>query len=201
MDALWGLLSVAALNAQPDRSSLALAVKVFRTGVLDGTDSADIGIPRRPLGALHDTAAHRALHAAGVRVLLRTKAVGLRRDALGWRVPVRGRGGEDVLNADSVVVAVPHQHATALLTGLPLPAVPRWSGLSAAPIVNVHVHYDRAVLAEPMPRRSTHRCSGCSTGPRSQAPGTASTWRSRCPRRRNCSTGAPTSCASCSCPR
>ncbi|MEU6129860.1 hydroxysqualene dehydroxylase HpnE [Saccharopolyspora sp. NPDC047091] len=150
VDALWGLLSVAALNAQPDRSSLALAVKVFRTGVLDGTDSADIGLLRRPLGALHDTAAQRALHAAGVRVLLRTKALGLRRDELGWRVPVRGRGGDDVLNADSVVLAVPHQHATALLSGLPLPAAARWAGLGAAPIVNVHVHYDRAVLAEPM---------------------------------------------------
>ncbi|GAB2674703.1 hydroxysqualene dehydroxylase HpnE [Saccharopolyspora gloriosae] len=150
VDALWGLLSVAALNAPPDRASLALAVKVFRTGLLDTPDAADIGIPRRPLGELHGTVAHRALEAAGVRVLLRTKAVVLRQDELGWRVPVRGRGGQDVLNADSVVLAVPHSHATALLAEQPLPAARRWGGLSAAPIVNVHVRYDRPVLAEPM---------------------------------------------------
>ncbi|WP_243788305.1 hydroxysqualene dehydroxylase HpnE [Saccharopolyspora gloriosae] len=150
VDALWGLLSVAALNAQPERASLALAVKVFRTGVLDAPDAADIGIPSRPLGELHGTVAHRALDTAGVRVLLRTKAAAVRRDEPGWRVPVRGRGGDDVLNADSVVLAVPHSHATALLAGLPLPQARRWAGLSAAPIVNVHVRYDRPVLGEPM---------------------------------------------------
>ena len=152
VDALWALLSVAALNAAPDESSLALAATVFRTGLLDAADSGDIGVPLRPLAELHDAAAHRELASAGVRVLLRTKANSVLRDEsgeTGWRVPVRGRGGEEVLRADSVIVAVPHQHAGALLSARLLPAAAAWSGLSAAPIVNVHVRYDRSVLAEP----------------------------------------------------
>lgn len=146
---LWGLLSVAALNAEPDESSLALAAEVFRTGLLDSAGSGDIGVPLRPLGEIHGTAAHRALADAGVRVLLRTKARAVRRDGAGWRVPVAGRGGGDVLETDSLVLAVPHQHAEALLTGVPVPGSERWTRLSAAPIVNVHVIYDRPVLAEP----------------------------------------------------
>ncbi|MFR9728148.1 hydroxysqualene dehydroxylase HpnE [Saccharopolyspora sp. MS10] len=150
VDALWGLLSVAALNAQPDRSSLALAVRVMRTGVLDGTDAADIGLPSRPLGHLHDEAARRALRTAGVRVLTSAKAAALDRDELGWRVAVRARGGTEVLAADAVVLAVPHPQAAALLGALPLPKPVNWAGLGASPIVNVHVHYDRRVLPEPL---------------------------------------------------
>src|SRR5699024_2350047 len=51
--ALWNLITVAALNSDVDHASLALATKVFRTGLLDSTDAADIGVPERPLDALH----------------------------------------------------------------------------------------------------------------------------------------------------
>lgn len=146
---LWGLLSVAALNAEPDESSLALAAEVFRTGLLDAPDSGDIGVPVRPLGEIHGTAAHRALEDAGVQVLLRTKARAVRRTSAGWQVPITGRDGDDILDADGVVVAVPHQQAEALLADVPVPGSAQWPRLSAAPIVNVHVVYDRPVLREP----------------------------------------------------
>ncbi len=140
---------MAALNAEVDEASLALAVRVFRTGLLDSCDGGDIGLPNRPLGELHGDAAQRALTAAGATVRLRCKATRLRRidnpTGTGWQVSTP----DDVLDADAVVVAVPHQGAAELLAPLPVPGVDSWARLSASPIVNVHVVYDRPVTALP----------------------------------------------------
>ncbi|MCW2541905.1 MAG: squalene-associated FAD-dependent desaturase, partial [Frankiales bacterium] len=64
LEALWGVVAVATLNLDPDQASLALAAKVFRTGLLDKADAGDVGYAIRPLGELHDEAAARALSAA-----------------------------------------------------------------------------------------------------------------------------------------
>jgi squalene-associated FAD-dependent desaturase len=156
IDTLWGLLTVAALNAEPDQASLALAARVFRTGLLDTADGADIGLPDRPLGELHGDAAHRALTRAGATVRMQSKVTGLRhlegghlegghlgegRAGGGWEV-LTGESGES-LDADAVVLAVPHREAAALLPDLP--GAGSWAQLSATPIVNVHVVYDRPV--------------------------------------------------------
>ena len=145
VDALWGLLAVAALNAEPDHASMALAAKVFRTGVLDETDSCDIGIPQRPLSELHGEAGQRALEAAGVEIRFRCKARAIRRAPEGFQVPVEEQTGDGVLTADSVVVAAPHPAAAGLVADLPVRGAVDWSRLSASPIVNVHAHFDRAV--------------------------------------------------------
>ena len=60
------------------------------------------------------------------------------------------RGGYSVL-ADAVVLAVPHEQAAKLIPSAALPAqtVDGWAGLGAAPIVNVHVIYDRKVMDVP----------------------------------------------------
>lgn len=143
--ALWGLLALAALNAEPDASSMALAAKVFRTGVLDSSDSMDVGVPGVPLARLHGQAAHDALLRAGVRVHLRCKARAVaQRSTGGFTVAVAGNGGNGELHSDSAVVAVPHAAAGNLLRPV-LPDAGRWAALSATPIVNVHVVYDRQV--------------------------------------------------------
>jgi len=56
-----------------------------------------------------------------------------------------------VLLADAVVLAVPHEQAARLIPAGALPAetVDGWAGLGAAPIVNVHVIYDRKVMDVP----------------------------------------------------
>jgi uncharacterized protein with NAD-binding domain and iron-sulfur cluster len=53
--------------------------------------------------------------------------------------------------ADAVVLAVPHEQAAKLIPAgaLPAQAVDGWAGLGAAPIVNVHVIYDRKVMDVP----------------------------------------------------
>jgi uncharacterized protein with NAD-binding domain and iron-sulfur cluster len=63
----------------------------------------------------------------------------------------RADGGE-LIFADAVVLAVPHEQAARLIPpgALPAETVDGWAGLGAAPIVNVHVIYDRKVMDVPL---------------------------------------------------
>ena len=150
MEALWGLVTVATLNARPDEASLALAAKVVRTGLLESADGADIGWPTIPLGRLHGDAGLAALLAAGVEVHASERATEVVRDGERWVVtsaPTRGEGRDFV--ADLVVLATPPTVAGTLApaeSGLDVGALTR---LGEAPIVNIHVVYDRPVLDEP----------------------------------------------------
>ena len=54
---LWDLITLPTLNLPADEGSLLLAAFVFRTGLLDAADAADIGVPRVPLQRLHGDAA------------------------------------------------------------------------------------------------------------------------------------------------
>jgi squalene-associated FAD-dependent desaturase len=135
---LWDLVGVATLNATADGASLALAAKVFQTGLLTETAAADIGWSLVPLGELHGTAAQRALAAAGVEVRTGAKVTAVRPAAGGWVVDGR--------RFDRVVSAVPPDAAERLLPPGVLPAGGR---LGTSPIVNLHVVYDRRVLDEP----------------------------------------------------
>ncbi len=138
IDALWGIVAVATLNLDPDEASLALGAKVFRTGLLDHADASDVGYAGVPLGELHSTAAQRALDKAGVEVLLSHRVESVEPGL----VRARGRDGTREWRPDAVVLAVPHHEVRPLV-----PAVP--DGLGAAPIVNVHVVYDRRVTDLP----------------------------------------------------
>ncbi|MGW5033575.1 hydroxysqualene dehydroxylase HpnE [Streptomyces nigra] len=146
VEALWDLVGVATLNAVAGDASLGLAAMVFKTGLLSEPGAADIGWSRVPLGDLHDGLARKALDSAGVRTELRTRAGSLSRDADGrWSVQVPG----ETLRADAVVLAVPQQEAHALLPEGALDDPGRLLGIGTAPILNVHVVYDRQVLAAP----------------------------------------------------
>jgi squalene-associated FAD-dependent desaturase len=146
IDALWGIVATATLNLPPDEASLALAAKVFRTGLLDNAAAADIGWAAAPLGELHGTAAAAALDRAGVEV-----ALGERVDRVHPGGLVSSRRGDRVrtLQADAVVVALPHREAFAAVPELAeTPSAPA-RALGASPIVNVHVLYDRRVTDLP----------------------------------------------------
>ncbi|SHG73805.1 squalene-associated FAD-dependent desaturase [Jatrophihabitans endophyticus] len=149
VDALWGVLATATLNLPPDDASLALAAKVFRTGVLDRAAAGDVGHAVAPLGDLHSIAARRALTAAGVDVRLAHHVTAVRAGAGPLAVTVRVRGTETTVHPASVVLAVPPR--VACRTAPELAAVPagRCARLGTSPIVNVHVHYDRRVTDLP----------------------------------------------------
>ncbi|MCX5267587.1 hydroxysqualene dehydroxylase HpnE [Streptomyces sp. NBC_00199] len=146
VEALWDLVGVATLNAVAGDCSLGLAAMVFKTGLLSDPGAADIGWAHVPLGELHDRLARRALDSAGVRTEVRTRVTSLAPDEDGtWRVRVPG----ETLRTDAVVLAVPQREAYDLLPAGALHDAGRLLEIGTAPILNVHVVYDRKVLDTP----------------------------------------------------
>jgi squalene-associated FAD-dependent desaturase len=143
---LWDLIGLPTLNVQADGASLALAAKVFRTGLLDAADAADIGVPLIPLQELHGDAGLRALRVSRADVRLGERVRGI--DVSGDGVTgVSTDGGE--VEADAVIVAVPNERVAEVLPDGAVPDATAFDRLGSSPIVNIHVVYDRPVL----PRR------------------------------------------------
>ncbi|MET8948401.1 hydroxysqualene dehydroxylase HpnE [Streptomyces sp. NPDC004542] len=146
VEALWDLVGVATLNAVAGDASLGLAAMVFKTGLLSDPGAADIGWARVPLGELHDRLARKALDSAGVRTEVRSRVTSVCvNDNGGWSVQTPG----ETLRTDAVVLAVPQREAHGLLPPGALDAPERLLGIGTAPILNVHVVYDRKVLSSP----------------------------------------------------
>jgi hydroxysqualene dehydroxylase len=146
VERLFDVFTIATLNTPAAQVSLSLAAMVFQDGLLRDRAACDIGVASVPLGQLHGDAAAAALAAHGADVRLRagvravTQLPGDR-----WRVDTDGTS----IEADAVVLAVPHNVAADLLPAGAIadPELPR--GLDVAPIINVHVIFDRVVLTEP----------------------------------------------------
>lgn len=146
VEALWDLVGVATMNAVAGDASLGLAAMVFKTGLLSDPGAADIGWARVPLGDLHDGLARKALDSAGVRTELRTRVTSIsRRENGGWAVEVPG----ETLTADTVVLAVPQSETHDLLPDGALDEPDRLLDIDTAPILNIHVVYDRKVIKRP----------------------------------------------------
>ncbi len=164
---LWDLFSVSSLNVPGDDATLSLAAVVVKTGLLGDAGAADIGVPALPLGELHGTAAARLLDSLGATVRLSAKVAAIEPKGdheflirLGRKTAEEKTAGgmsadietpDDPL-VDAVVLAVPHEAAASLIPpgALPAETVDGWAGLDAAPIVNVHVTYDRPVMDVPV---------------------------------------------------
>ncbi|MEV5610810.1 hydroxysqualene dehydroxylase HpnE [Streptomyces sp. NPDC052225] len=152
IEALWDLVGVATLNAVAGEASLGLAAMVFKTGLLSDPGAADIGWAQVPLGELHDTLARKALDSAGVRTELRTRVTSISRTENGrWavEVPEGPDTSGQILAADTVVLAVPQREAHDLLPDGALDDKGRLLDIGTAPILNLHVVYDRKVLKRP----------------------------------------------------
>jgi len=142
IERFWDLLIRPTVNVSAQDASLALAAKVFQTGLLEASDHADIGWSRVPLQELHADAATRLLERGGASVQLRTRA---RAIESGGRAAPRVQVDGAWRDADAVILATPHEEAAELLppgAGVD-PADLRKLGRS--PIVNLHVVYDRRV--------------------------------------------------------
>ncbi|WP_199546081.1 hydroxysqualene dehydroxylase HpnE [Streptomyces sp. N35] len=146
IEALWDLVGIATLNAVAGDSSLGLAAMVFKTGLLSEPGAADIGWAHVPLGDLHDRLAREALDKSGVRTELRAKVAGISRtDEGSWRV----RTDSEEIDAETIVLAVPQREAHELLPDGALDAKDQLLEIGTAPILNLHVIYDRKVLKQP----------------------------------------------------
>jgi squalene-associated FAD-dependent desaturase len=138
----WNLLIRPTVNVAAADASLALAVKVFQTGLLEAAGNADIGWARVPLQELHGEAAGRALSCGGAQ--LHTRARVARIDSTAQGAVVTCADGARV-EADAVILAAAHEEAAELLppaAGLDVAALRK---LGRAPIVNLHVVFDRRV--------------------------------------------------------
>jgi squalene-associated FAD-dependent desaturase len=143
--ALWDVFTVATLNLPAAEASLAMAAKVFQTGLLTDAAAGDIGWSRVPLQQLHGDPATRALELAGAEVRTRSRLTELVPDGIGWTV--RDQAGR-IEQVDQVVLAVPPDQAERLLPAGSLNLPAGWAErLGSSPIVNVHLIFDRRVLA------------------------------------------------------
>jgi squalene-associated FAD-dependent desaturase len=146
--ALWDLIALPTLNLPAAQASLALGVFVFRTGLLQAADAGDIGFHRRPLSEIVGGPAERALRAAGVALRLGFRARTVQRTGAGFEV-LGAEGDCDGLSAEAVIVALPHARAAKLIEPLDPCAAAGAAALGDAPIVNLHVVYDRVVCEQP----------------------------------------------------
>jgi len=138
---LWDLITLPTVNLHARDASLALAAKVFQTGLLEHGDAADVGYARVPLQQLHGDSGERALGAAGVEIRVKARVGAVRPVGAALSVSVDG----ETIEADAVVLAVPHDDAADLLPPGALPSGVDPRRLGTSPIVNLHVVYDRKV--------------------------------------------------------
>jgi squalene-associated FAD-dependent desaturase len=145
VDALWNLIILPTVNLPATEASLALSAKVFQTGLLGSAEAGDIGYAAVPLQQLHGDTGTQALERAGVDVRTRTRVDRIEPRGSGFDVSFNGDG----VDADVVVVTVPHDDAAALLPDGALPRASELGYLGASPIVNLHVVFDRPVTDLP----------------------------------------------------
>jgi squalene-associated FAD-dependent desaturase len=144
LERLWDLIALPTLNVRAEEASLAMAAKVFRTGLLDDASAADIGWARVPLSRLHVDPAVALLESAGATLRRNAKVVAIEpASSSGRRLGVVLADGR--IEADAVVLAVPHDAAAGLLPASCGFDPARLGGLGFSPIVDVHLVYDRRV--------------------------------------------------------
>ncbi|MGA1315728.1 MAG: hydroxysqualene dehydroxylase HpnE [Rubrivivax sp.] len=138
-------LCVSALNTPSSGASASMFLRVLRDALLGGPGSADLLLPRRPLGDLLPLAAQSWLTSRGATIHLRTRVQQLERSGSGWRI--------DGTPVDAVVLACPPREAARLVEAHD----PGWSrtagALPHAAILTVYAHWEgAALLHHPMAR-------------------------------------------------
>ena len=139
---MWDLICLPTVNLRADDASLSLAVKVFRTGLLDSADAGDLGWTRVPLGALHGDAAARAITARGGDVQLQAHVESVGDGHLVMADTKR-------VDADAVILAVPHDAVDGLVPAGTIPGQSELADLGISPIVNVHFVFDGRIMDVP----------------------------------------------------
>jgi squalene-associated FAD-dependent desaturase len=149
IECLWDVVTRPTVNLPAAEASLAVAAMVFRTGLLTEPNAADLGWSRVPLARLHEDAAVRALERAGIRIRRGVAVEAIEPGAGAGAVRAvhiaSATAGGERLEANAVVLAVPHDAAAALLPPGAVEASEQLTMLGTSPIVNVHVVYDRPV--------------------------------------------------------
>ena len=144
---LWDPISIATLNARVDEASARAARVVFKRGFFK-PHGAEIGLFTRPLSKVFASAVQ-YLEAHRGRVLFETPVKRIILDK-GRAIGVELDGGE-VIESRAIISAVSSPDLAQILPPdvATDPFFSRLKGLSYAPIVNVHLWFDRQVMSEP----------------------------------------------------
>ncbi|MBI4299773.1 MAG: FAD-dependent oxidoreductase, partial [Chloroflexi bacterium] len=141
----WDLLVLATLNGESEAVSASMALMVFQEGFLKTAHGADIGYATVGLSELLSREAKAYIEARGGRVCTGTRAERL----LGEDSHVDALQLADgtTISAHCYVCTVPYHELLKLLPDgwRRQPFFAKAEGLSASPIVNAHVWYDRPV--------------------------------------------------------
>lgn len=148
ISAFWDLLTLPVFNDTVDAVSAYMGLMFFQDGLLAGRHSADIGVSRVGLTELVADAAREYLQERGGEVLTGQNVTGIAvEDSSVTGVVVDG----EAMPAAAVIPAVPWDALMRLLPEEVTAASPlaMGSALEWAPIVNIHVWYDRSIINEP----------------------------------------------------
>jgi squalene-associated FAD-dependent desaturase len=146
IERFWDLFTRATINLRARDASLALAVKVFQTGLLTDPRAGEIGISKVPLSQLHAEPAARELEKLGGSIQTRAAVDAIECGPNG-EPTVRLRN--DAFPFDAVIVATPHDAAAEILPDEAKVDREALRALGTSPIVNLHIVYDRKVMDEP----------------------------------------------------
>jgi hydroxysqualene dehydroxylase len=141
--ALWDLLTVATCNLPASQLSAAVGAFVVREGFLRG-GAAAVGVPKAGLSRLLEPARD-VLAARGGRLVL-GEAVDAVLVEHGRAVGVRTAEGTEVRAPRVVVAGPPALLARVAPQAASAPALARFQQLTASPILNLQLRFDRPVL-------------------------------------------------------
>ena len=144
---LWDLITLPTTNLRSAEVSAATAIKVFKTGLLEEADAADIGWSRVSLQALHGDPALRLLQRRGARIETRATVDSVIVDSASPDSRASGLivAGSEVA-FDAVILAVAHEQAAALAPKAAMLDVSGLVALGTSPIVDVHLVYANKVM-------------------------------------------------------
>jgi squalene-associated FAD-dependent desaturase len=144
----WDLLSIAALNEDPRRASAAVFARVLQRALFTSSTDSCLALPRAGLSECYTEAAKNYIEARGGTV-----EVGCRVESLiageGVCYGVQCSPAKQIL-APVAVLAVPWHEAVKLLPPNWLRDEPYFTNilaLSPAPIISIHIWFDRAITA------------------------------------------------------
>ena len=147
--ALWELITLPILNDTIDAVSAYMGIMAFQDSLLAGKGMADLGYSRVGLSTLVSDGARKYIESRGGRLIMGRRVSDLQIE--NGRV-TRIRIGEETIDADAVISAVPWDGLERLLisedTDTPLAEISP-PQLEWAPIVGLHIGYDRPVMDEP----------------------------------------------------
>jgi len=138
-------LCVAALNTPAHDASAAMFLRVLGDALFGGRGSADLLLPRQPLGALMPEPAERWLQAHGATVQCRARVDAIEQSPTGWRVH-----GSQAHDADAVVVATSASESARLARAHAAAWAERAEALPYEPIITVYLRKPGARLRAPM---------------------------------------------------